>query len=1176
MNNHVLSYGKQSETEGWKTTNQYGDDIIKDIYDSQGGRSENPKTAIPSPFAQLNLVENAFMHLSDTQKLKQEKNGEKVVASTMDERLVSYAWDIGQLFFNFAEKQEDLKIIPWGIDNVKALRREPEHKLFGDTLSMFMEQDAEGYNFNKMNNIYILVHKGQVIGCTSPVSLFMATPNAGPGLDIPVEEGCKLFGKYRSLYERDPKFVIYIYRLFSANPLLWRPLSAVQKYLYRCLKILGHDNQKLYDEIRKKINSFSIQPEDEAKKLSNDIDIEYERIENVEILKCPIHQLKSTDKAAMIKNSDFVIKPTVTIEKDIKLPLILQNNLNAPIADPFIYINNIWDDKLDHFTTEDYAVKPEERKLPQANYKYPWLTTDDFLQPTMVMIEGPENMVFNYLTFYENVSHANGLKKAGFLMPLKPVFFDYFKIEDLKDRIFLGRKKMIEINHNISDDLNVATVTLRIPVQKDRFITLQKVYKENAIYNSDTDIGTLKIIPFSLSIFPFLPHTSHQVMLIDRAIEEGNYYNAELNFFCNEEKNPIEVDDICKRSLKEERNLSTTFYNVPKDFDYICVNFHAKNSDNSEPEIRGIIYPQWPNYIEGNAKFTFAVDFGTTNTHVEYMKDDESPKPLTIAPDQSGRLAATLYQNDDATYDSYQGQEFLPKEIGRDYSFPQRTVLSESEHFKADAGKVVALGDANIPFVYEKGTVGAKNRVATNLKWSTDIAASNRIEAYMKELALLMRTKALQEQGNLKDTTLIWFYPLSMKIATINIMQQRWKKVFNEVFGVNETENNIIKMPESIAPYMFFKRDPGKFKGANSTVASVDIGGGTSDIVIIEPGHEIPTIAASFRFAANSIFGDAYSDIPQGKNNPMIIKYVDYFKKLFLNDDERYGDLLGVLNNIKGRNHSEDINTFLFSIINNNVAQGNNVFNYNLLLCEDQWRKVIFVYFYATLIYYVTSVMKYKKLEMPRQIMFSGTGSKVLNIVGDKNELDMFTKALIEEIYGKSYQNDDFSTLMEEKEPKQVTCRGALLQIRNEEGIKLIKQINNKIDYGYGDDDNSIKVNYSMISKDQLTYGDMNDPSIRKEIIDAVVKWNNTFIQFFEKNHLSDRFGVSLKSWSMFKEYVNKDLDHYLAEAWTYVNKNQGQTDTDKIEDTVFFYPIVGSIRYNLISNLTDQEKINS
>ena len=81
----------------------------------------------------------------------------------------------------------------------------------------------------------------------------MATPNAGPGLDIPVEEGCKLFGKYRSLYERDPKFVIYIYRLFSANPLLWRPLSAVQKYLYRCLKILGHDNQKLYDEIINKI-----------------------------------------------------------------------------------------------------------------------------------------------------------------------------------------------------------------------------------------------------------------------------------------------------------------------------------------------------------------------------------------------------------------------------------------------------------------------------------------------------------------------------------------------------------------------------------------------------------------------------------------------------------------------------------------------------------------------------------------------------------------------------------------------------------------------------------------------------------------------------------------------------------------------------------------------------------
>ena len=38
---------------------------------------------------------------------------------------------------------------------------------------------------------------------------------------------------------------------------------------------------------------------------------------------------------------------------------------------------------------------------------------------------------------------------------------------------------------------------------------------------------------------------------------------------------------------------------------------------------------------------------------------------------------------------------------------------------------------------------------------------------------------------------------------------------------------------------------------------------------------------------------------------------------------------------------------------------------------------------------------------------------------------------------------------------------------------------------------------------------------------------------------------------------------------WNFVNKNETDRNaSDKIEDTVFFYPIIGSIRDNLIENL--------
>ncbi len=54
-----------------------------------------------------------------------------------------------------------------------------------------------------------------------------------------------------------------------------------------------------------------------------------------------------------------------------------------------------------------------------------------------------------------------------------------------------------------------------------------------------------------------------------------------------------------------------------------------------------------------------------------------------------------------------------------------------------------------------------------------------------------------------------------------------------------------------------------------------------------------------------------------------------------------------------------------------------------------------------------------------------------------------------------------------------------------------------------------------------------------------------------------------------FKELVNKDLDHHLLNGWNFVNKNESEHNAnDAIEDTVFFYPIIGSIRDNLIENL--------
>ena len=101
----VLSYNKKTtktSAQDWIPVTPYVDDDIKQIKDPNGGMSENPRTAIPSPFAQLDLVKNAFEHLASNARLS---------GSMMDKRLVSNALDVAQLFFDFENHKDYLHIV---------------------------------------------------------------------------------------------------------------------------------------------------------------------------------------------------------------------------------------------------------------------------------------------------------------------------------------------------------------------------------------------------------------------------------------------------------------------------------------------------------------------------------------------------------------------------------------------------------------------------------------------------------------------------------------------------------------------------------------------------------------------------------------------------------------------------------------------------------------------------------------------------------------------------------------------------------------------------------------------------------------------------------------------------------------------------------------------------------
>lgn len=1164
----ILSYNNKTTGEGWvPLTSQYGADEINMISDPNAGLTDTPRTAIPSPFANMDLVKNAFRRLAMDADL---------IGEAMDEKLVSYALDIAQLFFSYSELKERVHIVEWNRQQaIMMLRNQPQHKLLADTIEMFLEQDKEAFNFDIMDKLYFLACGDKIIGGTSPVSLFMASPNAKPGLvDIPVEQNVKAFDTWRPLHVRTPKFVMMIYGLFTAYPELKKRCPEVNDYLITSLA-------KLPSELRNDIISCIGNPQsldvDGAEKARNFLNANYSPVDNgAQVLGVPLYCARQEDIFDALQHSDFRIVPS-HVPGDEPLPLVLQNHLNAPMTDPFRYVTSNWDDST-VITYDDIKPAPEKRILPATNHQYPWLTADDFLQPALIKLDYTmdANCFFN-----GNISIGSRDTDANdFLLPIKPLFFKYFDAADLWGTI--AGKPRFEIQHIRQGQVETVKAILRIPVQKQgHFITLERIYTPAANvelrYDWNNDCGHFITLPFALSIFPFVRSDracNYNIQLIDRTLGLLENYSLDLDFHINENIEALDQNVVThrNRTVKKERRLGSCYYKVASAFDHISLKLIDEQGNSVT---QGILCPKWPHYVAGHEAYTFAVDFGTTNTHIECMKGDEMPQPLTISYSAVERLVATLYNGKHNLYDNIMKQEFLPMEIGGDYGFPQRTVLSESERMDAEnIDSIVALADANIPFIYEKESTGYGNRIVPNLKWGTDgtvtqgaeMAVKKRIQAYLTELALIMKAKVLLGGGDISRTRLVWFYPLSMKVGNVNTLARLWQRVFSEVFGLQYADNNIVQMPESVAPYYFYKCSS-NYRGAASTVANIDIGGGSSDVVVFEPGTSQPALLTSFRFAANVLFGDGFSKVPHGDTNPMTVKYVDYFRRLFNSDDDKYGELNGILDDITAKRKSEDINAYLFSVADNKTVKGNDVFSYNSLLSEDGHFKIVFIYFYSAIIYYVAMLMKHRNLDMPRCVMFSGTGSKVLDIVGSQRDLDLISQTIFERVYGKTYGPDGFSVVMERSEPKQITCRGALMQVGNpaSDGVFEVETLNRMLDSF----DSDLKVIWSATKKETLVYDDMDNPEVRNDIVAQVRIFNDFFIKLCDDMHVVDRFLVDNQALQNFRQLVGKDLDHHLLNGWFYQNANTTERNgNDIIEDVPFFYPIKGSIRENLIDNL--------
>lgn len=1132
----VLGFTKNGG-EDWFLSSKYNTKEIIGIEDPEGGKTENPPTAIPSPFARIDLVRKSFDVIAQSPKLAFFQRGSSIVASREDERNVSRCLDLAEMLFYYDTYRENLQIIEWNKDlEIEKLKTSTNlgHRRLGDVLAMYLRQDAKSFHFDKLSSIYIIKYNYRVIGGTSPLSLFFNVADDISVFNLKSIKGKTFFKDIVPLYERDEEFQRYLYLLFSENAKLKDKMKAFWNYLETSLKNLEFSNPTLF----KQINSA------DSKELNHNYSSLHTEAQGqyVEVFGCELKYLGSNKITTL--ESDFTIHSTKYSGE--KKPLVLQNKFNKPLK----YIKGNW------ISTTVVPYQDTEsllnRTLPGLNIKFPYLTVSDFLEDSIIRLVYPidEKTYFN-----GNLKLSDNNNTKSYLLPLKPSFFDYFNAKDLLSDT--SSTPNLELREGIAESV---TATLRIPIKGGSdFIVFERTYYKDGAPDAKENKGKVEEQQVGVTIFPFiefpegvLPH--YNVQLIDRNIR-GSKFNISYGLKFYDRKNSLLTNEIESkfrtRKVKDNYGKVETLYSkVESRFDYIQV---------KSGEATGLVIPMFKAVSGTGKSYHFAIDFGTTNSHIEYSVGDEPSRAFDITNEdiQAVSMIANTKHNFSGTaamdLKVVIDKEFVPASIGEksESGFPTRTVISNSVvNLPKTGGKT--LIDFNIPFMYGREE-DRENVHTTNLKWDNRDALSElRTRAFLEQLVLLLRNKVLTNGGDLSLSKIAWTYPTSMPLVKRDRLGNLFKTLLIKYFGQNI---DLCGFSESIAPYYYFK-SVGKLAGKGYGVSAlVDIGGGTSDVTIFN--DNTPVLISSYRFAGNALFGDGYN---KERNIKSALAQVN---KRILDEllAEHSSTMRGLPDNMYSEGSSADYHNFLFSLISTRRGNDSDLFDFNKKLSENEDLKIVFLYFFAAKMYHIAHLLKQKNIGVPENIVFSGNGSKIINIISPNiKRLEVFAEAIFKAVLPDGDKR--LKMITEWEFAKQSTAMGAIRL--NKDGLDIIDERGLIYTLHFVD----------TTAADELTYKNFGDNVSRIE--NDVKVFNAFFVKLLDDTDAVNTFGVNRRSVDIFKATADTYVGNYISLAFDYNKRLDGDDNNLEMElsESPFFYPIVQIIQ-DLYTNILSDESID-
>ncbi len=1080
---------------GWGESSAYGNTAIKEIKDPNGATSKKEITSIPSPFARMDLVKTAFKIITESKDLD---------GDSIHHKLVSDCFDVGEIFFNIDKFRDKVRIIVWDKKNdLQTLldSGNERHRLFGETLRLYLEQDVDAFNFKDLERIYLLDYTGpdkpeqmNIIGATSPATFFFTSANnlsyvskhLSFGKDRPFDE------EFQPLYKRDFDYQMYWFCLQKSMPDFADLYPEINTYLNLSYAKLSNSQKEKISALDK--DAYDTYYEDLS--VTSDANL-------VEVLGFHLKKRKGITDV----QSDFQINSSIC--KDAKLPLVLPVDMYTK---QMRYTIDLWD--KDTKVPYNDSRLLSERSLPDDGTKYPYLTIGDFLEDYILWDEN----TFNQEDFFNGGTDVEGC----YLLPLRKEFFSYFTVDELQGTM-PDEKKMFELVRNAGG----VKAILRIPIQKNEYITYERLYFTDAMAEPQNNKGGVVKRNFGVALLPLVKFVNNEIPRYRIALvrEKGGKEKVSLEFYQGSQ--PVSVKGKIDRNVVDSNFAFNETYILDSNFDTLFITFGGNG--------RGCVVPIWKKKSGNNKQFTFAIDFGTTNTYIEYSENGSESQPFCVS-EKDMQLCELNDLMASPSSTRVLRHDYLPDVIGDSFKFPIRTVLSEGNTTNWNKS-VFSMANTNVPFVYEKECILDYNTITTNLKWSNEAHIQEKVKHYLDALFLILRNKVLLNGGDLERTKIVWFYPASMTESRFNNFSQIWSDLYQRNFG-NDL-SHVIPMSESVAPYYFYK----KKKNATTDVVSIDIGGGTTDVLIVNDGKE--ELLTSFRFAANSIWGDGYG-FDSDSNG-----FVNHFKEGIYNKLQENGldELCEVMQNLDAQKKSVDIISFFFSLAaNKNVLNKKIIIDFNALLSQDGCGKYVFILFYVAIMYHIAHIMKAKGMNMPRHITFSGTGSKVLMVLTPNDvTLEKFTKLIFEAVYGQSYNEDGLTIIREKENPKEATCKGGLLNAKPQD-YSAIMDLKQTLLGDAADTFSSAGFQYNEI-----------DEALEKSVVEEVNKAIQLFFDLNKKFSYVDKFDAERSKWELVQKWCQRDIKNYLKDGINNKKEEIERTGAEpKVEETLFFYPFVG------------------